>query len=62
MVAEDPTFHHTFTWSVVLFSILTMAAPATVRVVPIWKIHAARGSPPAFRVSVPVRVNPAATL
>jgi hypothetical protein len=64
IVAEDPTFHQTFTCSVDVawFVICTRAPPATVRVVPIWKIHAAKGSPPAFKMSVPVRVNPAATL
>ncbi len=41
MVADDPTFHHTFTVSDGELSIMTEAPMLTVRVLLIWKIHIA---------------------
>ncbi len=45
MVAEVPTFHHTFIVTVAGLSMVTVAPTAVVRVVPIWKTHTAFGSP-----------------
>jgi hypothetical protein len=63
IVAEEPTLHQTFTMSVWPgLMITTRAAPATVRDVPILKIQAAIGSPPAFRVRTPVISTAAAAV
>jgi hypothetical protein len=54
MVAEEPTFHQTFTVSEAELVMFTMAPEARVRVYFDWKIHAALGSFCPSKVRVPV--------
>jgi hypothetical protein len=55
IVAEVPTFHHTFTSEVgqlIIFTVTPVPDAPKVRVVPTLKIQYALAFPPAFRVTV----------